>query len=121
MNQPMMVYDGQCAFCRRMISRWRRTTGLRVRYRSYQKVAAQFPEVSLTQFENAVFLFEPQGEFYSGADAVVRCLAYAPQYRWVFSLYSRLLMLRLICRLGYFFVARNRRLASRILQWLRVI
>ena len=121
MNKPVMVYDGECAFCKRMISKFKRLTCAEVRYRSYQKVAPQFSEVSIPEFEKAVYYFEPDGQFYSGSDAVFQCLRHVPRYRGLTFLYSHLLIMRVICRLGYWFVARNRLFVSKVLQWLGVI
>ena len=35
-SKPILVYDGECGFCRRWIERWRVVTGDRVVYLPYQ-------------------------------------------------------------------------------------
>lgn len=118
MDKPVMVYDGECRFCRRVISRWRKGTANRVRYRSYQRVASQFPQVSVREFEQAVHFFESDGRWLRGADAVIRCLSFTHQHGGFVFLYSKLLILRWICRFCYFVVAGNRKFFSRLLSYL---
>ena len=74
----MLIYDGDCAFCRRWIARWQKATGDRIAYCEYQKVEAHFPEISRADFEQAVQLIEPDGRVLSGADAVFRIFDFAP-------------------------------------------
>ena len=42
---PLLVFDGDCGFCRQWVGRWRGITGDRVAYRPWQEVAGQFPEI----------------------------------------------------------------------------
>lgn len=70
MPKPLLVYDGECDFCRYCIARWRHVTEKRIRYAPYQEVAAQFPQIPLSAFQNAVQLILPDGTVLSGAAAV---------------------------------------------------
>ena len=76
MRKPLLIYDGDCAFCKRWVTRWRRLTGEHVDYAPFQEVASQFPHVPPQHFEKAVHLIEPDGSVTSGAEAVFRTLAY---------------------------------------------
>ena len=64
---PLLVFDGDCGFCRIWVHYWRRLTGDRVSYAPYQEVSQQFPQVSPAQFQYAVQLFLPDGRVLSGA------------------------------------------------------
>ena len=66
----MLVYDGDCAFCRRWIARWRRVTGERVEYGPYQEVAGRFPALPLERLQSAVQLIEPDGRVLWESDIV---------------------------------------------------
>ena len=44
-RKPLLIYDGDCAFCMFWLRYWRRLTGDRVNYAPYQEVAAQFPAI----------------------------------------------------------------------------
>ena len=53
-RKPLLVYDNACDFCRYWIAQWQHVTGGHVDYAPYQEVAAQFPEIPLSAFENSV-------------------------------------------------------------------
>jgi predicted DCC family thiol-disulfide oxidoreductase YuxK len=87
MSRPLMVYDGDCDFCRVWLARWRRATGDAVDYAPYQEVASRHPEIPLERFRAAVHLREPDGTWTYGAAAVFRTLAYAKghgKWRWLY-------------------------------------
>jgi len=77
---PLLVYDGDCDFCRRWIARWRAITGERVEYAPYQKVAGRFPQIPIEDFKRSVQLILPGGEIFAGAHAVFRTFALAPGF-----------------------------------------
>lgn len=107
-ERPLMVYDGDCDFCRHWIARWRRATGDQVDYLSFQETAGQFPEIPRAAFEEAVQLIEPSGRVLNGADAVFRALDFAPRRRWFLQLLPRLPGFMPVARLVYGFIARHR-------------
>jgi len=65
-SQPTLVFDGECSFCRVWIEYWRKLTGDRVRYTSYQEISQEiggrFPDSPRKDFASAVTLFLPSGE-----------------------------------------------------------
>ena len=73
--RPVMVFDGDCGFCRRWIARWQHATGDRIEYAAFQDDASRFPGVPREQFAQAVHLVEPDGRVTRGAEAVARTLA----------------------------------------------
>ena len=44
-EKPLLVYDGNCGFCRLWIDRWRVITGDRLLYAPFQEAAEQFPQI----------------------------------------------------------------------------
>ena len=83
-RKPLLIFDGDCGFCRAWIARWRRLTGDRVEYATYQDVAEDFPEIPRERFTRAVQLIEPDGTRFEAAEAVFRSLAHAPgQGAWL--------------------------------------
>ncbi len=52
--KPLLVYDGDCGFCKLWIARWREITADRIDYAPLQEAAARFPEVPREAFEHAV-------------------------------------------------------------------
>jgi len=75
-EKPLMVFDGECGFCRAWIDYWKDLTGQRAEYAPYQQVAAHFPEVPTADFAAAVQIFLPDGEQRSGAHAAFTAMAF---------------------------------------------
>jgi len=75
--RPVVVFDGECGFCRVWIDRWRARAGDRIEFLPYQdpSVAGRFPTVPRPAFAKAVHLFEPGGRISAGAGAVFRLRA----------------------------------------------
>jgi predicted DCC family thiol-disulfide oxidoreductase YuxK len=107
-EKPILVYDGDCSFCRLWIERWRALTGERVRYAPFQEVAAQFPETPRDAFARAVQLIVPGGGTFSAAHAVFRTLALVPGLAWMLWLYQHLPGAAFVAESLYGFVARHR-------------
>src|SRR3970040_1079371 len=89
-TKPLLIYDGDCGFCRRWIARWQSLTGDRVEYAPFQQVAREFPEIHQEQFEAPVQLIEPAGKVSSGAEAVFRTLTYTPGKKWMLWMYEKI-------------------------------
>src|SRR5262245_5696036 len=88
-DRPLLVYDGECGFCRRWIERARRRTADRVDYRPFQVAAAPVPGPAPgseggppadprvqfpidADFRRSVYLFEPRAAGAPGAGRVTR-------------------------------------------------
>src|SRR5215472_8409109 len=72
--KPLLIYDGDCDFCKLWIARWEEETRDLVEYQPLQEAADRFAEIPREEFERAVKLVEPDGSVYTGAEAVFRSL-----------------------------------------------
>jgi predicted DCC family thiol-disulfide oxidoreductase YuxK len=108
--KPLLVFDGECGFCRRWILRWQQATGERVDYAPFQEadLAARFPELPRTQCERAVQLIETDGAVYSAGEAVFRSLAYASRRRWPLWVYRNVPGAAPVTEVAYRAVASHR-------------
>jgi len=61
-QRPLLIFDGDCGFCRAWVEYWKSLTGERVRYAPFQEVGEQFPQVSREEFVSAVKLILPDGK-----------------------------------------------------------
>jgi predicted DCC family thiol-disulfide oxidoreductase YuxK len=111
---PLMIYDGDCNFCKFWIIRWQRATEGRVEYAPSQdpRIAEAFPEIPREQFNEAVQFVESDGKIYSGAEAVFRSLTYSRWWAWTFFLYDRVAGVKPVTEGLYKFVARRREFFS---------
>src|SRR6266568_3325956 len=116
--KPLMIWDGECHFCKRWIERWREITDGKVDYVTYQEAAQQFPEIPLEQFKRAVAFIEPDGQAFFGAEAVCRSLRYRGSRKWLGWSYDRLPGVAAIFETAYNLIARHRCLGSSITRFL---
>jgi lipase maturation factor 1 len=110
--KPLMIWDGECHFCKRWIERWREITAGKVDYATYQEAAARFPEIPVEQFKRAVAFIEPDGEAFFAAEAVYRSLRYRSSRKWLAWSYDHVPGFAAISETAYKFIAHNRSLAS---------
>ena len=75
-EKPLLIYDGDCGFCRRWVARWQRRTGECVAYAPYQTVAESTPTLPVELLQKSVYLVEPDGRVTHGAEAVLRTRLY---------------------------------------------
>jgi predicted DCC family thiol-disulfide oxidoreductase YuxK len=111
-ERPLLVFDGDCGFCRYWVERLRGTTRGKVDYEPSQEVAADFPEIPRGRFDEAVQLIETDGTVSSGADALFRALEIAGRWQRPLGTLRRLPGFMTISRWGYRLIARNRMTAS---------
>ena len=114
--KPLLVFDGECQFCRRWITRWKHATGGAVDYLPLQdeSVAARFPEIPRGDFEESVHLILPDGSVCRGAEAVFRSLAEGGKDRWLLGLYRRIPSFADLSELLYEEVALHRKGISQL-------
>ena len=106
--RPLMIYDGDCGFCREWIALWRRLTGGRVDYATAREAAARFAEIPREEFDRAVQLVEPDGRVSSGAEVAFRSLAAGPGWRFPAWCYDRVPGIARADEAAYRFIARRR-------------
>lgn len=108
-EKPMMVWDGECGFCKYWITNWKSKTDDRIDYRTFQEVADQFKDIPLKEFKKASRLIEPDGSISSGPDSAYRSFRYFKNpvsiwHRW----YSHFKIFTFISDHSYNFIAKNR-------------
>ncbi len=105
--RPLMLFDGDCGFCRYWVERWRHVTGDRVDYETSQEAGAEYPEIPPGEFQRAVQFVETDGRVTGGADAVFRALEYAPRKSALLG-FLALPVFRPLARIAYRIIASNR-------------
>jgi predicted DCC family thiol-disulfide oxidoreductase YuxK len=83
LQRPLLVYDGDCSFCRRWITRWRYLTRDVIEYQPCQAVAERLGRVPREQFGRSVVLFEPDQRITTAAHAVFRALSLSGRKRYL--------------------------------------
>jgi len=117
-DRPLLVFDGDCGFCRYWLARWRRVVGDRFDAEPYQQAAARFPDLPRDRFRHAVQLVLPDGTVYEGAEAAYRLRALAPGRSGWLAAYLSLPGFRPVSDLGYRLIADHRNAAFRLTRWI---
>ncbi|HEX9751316.1 MAG TPA: DCC1-like thiol-disulfide oxidoreductase family protein [candidate division Zixibacteria bacterium] len=112
--RPLLIWDGECGFCRFWIMRWQTLTCGQVDYEPYQSAAARFPAIPIEQFKRSVVHVAPDGTIRAGAHAVLTTLAAARHRRWLLTLYERIAPFRIAAEWLYRIVANNRAFLSKL-------
>ena len=116
-DKPVLIYDDDCGFCRLWISRWSPFTQDAVIYHPSQDVAENYPQISPEQFESSVYFVASDGSFCSGAQAVFKTLAFAPNGKWFLRAYEKVPGFAPVSEWGYRQVAENRKIFSAVTRW----
>jgi predicted DCC family thiol-disulfide oxidoreductase YuxK len=112
--KPLLIWDGDCDFCRLWIERWREMAAGKVDYTTYQEAAEQFPEIPSQEFKRSLVLIQPNGTVVFAAEAVYRSLAYRPSRQWLEWSYDHVPGFAAVSETGYGLIARHRKFASAI-------
>ncbi|MFD2512933.1 thiol-disulfide oxidoreductase DCC family protein [Pontibacter locisalis] len=104
-QKPILVFDGECAFCKYWVNRWRQRTEDDVIYIPFQQAPPSYFGISREQFRESVYLITQYRRLH-GAEAVFELLAISGDTTFI-RLYNLPLANRLF-ELGYSIVANNR-------------
>ncbi len=120
-ERPLLIFDGNCGFCRRTVERIREITGDRADYASSQEVGADFPSILPEEYLREVKLVETDGQVYGAAEAALRLIFDAGKSPWSgvpLWAYRQVPGVRWASETGYHFVATHRTLCSTLVRWL---
>lgn len=109
---PILVYDGECDFCKFWVSRWQRTTSNLVEYTPFQKLPREFYGITKHEFRSSVYLIT-QYRRLKGAAAVFEVLAYGGNDLWN-RLYYNVVLADVVFEAGYRLVATHRNFFYRL-------
>ena len=113
--KPILIYDGECSFCRRSALRFRQMIDGRVDTLPSQELDLAALGVDPEWVKRSVVFVAPGEEHTEGSEAIFRALLHAPRRRIRAGARAGLLPGVLgISQAGYRWVARNRKVASRI-------
>lgn len=87
-DQPLVIFDGHCGFCRIWIDYWKALTADRIAYAPSQEVGSEYPQIPAEEFGKSVQLVMPSGDVLRGARAVFVTLTYAPGMAWLLKAYE---------------------------------
>ena len=86
LNQPVLLYDGDCGFCRQWVERlqgWDRDGAIRCVPARERASVAGLPPIDDDALDRAMHLVTTDGTVYPGARAVPVVLQYLSHWRWL--------------------------------------
>jgi len=121
-DRPLVVWDGDCTFCRRWMKRFHALAGNRLDFAPLQEAAEHFPTIPRADFERAIHLITPDGASVSGAEAMFGVMDRLGLRRWPVRLYRHVPPFRGLSEAVYRWIAGHRSAANWLstLAWGRV-
>jgi predicted DCC family thiol-disulfide oxidoreductase YuxK len=120
-EKAIVIYDGDCAFCKEWVCRWKQWEQNAFTFEPYQSAWQRFPEIGREEFARAVYFINTEGNAYHGADAVYQACRVAKRWQWYGWMYSHVPGFATLARWGYGIIARNRGLAYRLMSLLGLL
>lgn len=112
---PLLIWDGECGFCKYWITNWTQKTKNRIDFKPYQEAAKNFPDIPLKEFKKASRLIETDGSIYSGPNSAFRSFIYFDnKNKFWYNLYSRNKLFAFLSDAGYNFIAKHRNLMFKL-------
>ena len=106
--KPVLIFDGECTFCRMWIERWREDIGSDIEIVAYQSLDNRFPKVDQEQFKKAIHYIDSRERVFVGAAAVFKAFKEAGGKSWLWQLYTRVPLFGRFSEVVYQFVSRRR-------------
>jgi len=110
---PTMLYDGDCGFCQRWISRWQKKNGANIEYAPHQEARKNFPGVSEEDCKEAIQLIMPDGSRTSGAHAIFKAMEIGGSSWLLHWLYEHMRFFGSASEVGYQWIAHHRLFLSK--------
>ncbi len=113
-DRPLVIYDGNCGFCRIWVEYGKELAGDRLDWAPSQEVGAEHPQIDSQQYGKSVQLVLPDGTVESGARAVCRIVSMAPGREWALGSYENVPGVAPVEELLYRTIAAHRGLAYQL-------
>jgi predicted DCC family thiol-disulfide oxidoreductase YuxK len=107
-DQPLVIFDGRCGFCRIWIDYWKVITRGSVAYAPSQEVGGLYPQIQPEEFGQSVQLVTPAGVVVRGARAVFVTLTYARGMAWLLWAYEHVPGFAAVTEGAYRWIAAHR-------------
>ena len=109
----IVIFDGDCSFCRLWVEFWRKLTADSVEYRPYQAGGDAMAGIPPEDARARIQLLA-NGNRYQGADAVFQLLSGLPAYSWAAWAYRKIPGFGFFSEAAYTLIAAHRNLAYRV-------
>lgn len=112
--KPLLIFDGDCGFCRYWLVKWKKVSKEKFDFEPYQKVASNYTDIPLDQFQKAVQLILQNGQVMQGAEVAYYTYYINGSFPMLYTLYKSNRFFRSLSDALYRWVAANRNFAFRL-------
>lgn len=113
-DKPVIIWDGNCGFCKYWTTRWQKTTKGKVDFTPYQEAQIQFSDIDVIHFKQASRLIDKDGKIYSGPHSAYKSLTYAGRLGFLNNWYENYSLFTNLSDGLYDIITRNRGVFFRI-------
>lgn len=117
-GRPILVWDGNCGFCKYWVTRWRGLTKEKVVYKTFQEAAQDFPDIPLKEFKKASRFIDTDGRIYSGPDSAYKSYSTGNMSPYLHKWYHQNGVFTKVSDTGYHYITKNRPFAFKCTQLL---
>jgi len=117
-ERPVVIYDGECGFCRRWVARAKPKLRGRIDFLPSQAAGDPFPEIPREALAEAVQLIDTDGSVKKGAAAILRAMSARPTGKAGWWCYRHVPGVAPVAERMYRFVAGHRRFFSSAVGWI---
>jgi predicted DCC family thiol-disulfide oxidoreductase YuxK len=114
-DKALMIWDGECQFCRGWVNRWKQSMGKKIDFLTSEEMGRHFWEISEDSYRKAVHLIERNGRVSRGAEAVFRAYSIGQGKSFFLSVYRRVPVFAWLSEWFYRLVATNRSFFSKVI------
>ncbi len=107
-DKPVMVWDGECGFCKYWTTRWRNITKDNIAYIPYQEAKDHFRDIELIHFKQASRFIDKEGRIYSGPQSAYKTLSYNRNWAFLNNWYENYSLFTNFSDQLYNLIAKNR-------------
>lgn len=107
-NQPIMIWDGSCAFCKMCADRFNSYEPKKVELISFQNLHQKYPEAPNIDYSLSLALITKNGNMYRGASAVFRFFSEYPWKGFLHTAYNKFEFFASFSEKVYSLIASNR-------------
>lgn len=115
---PLVIYDGDCGFCVRWITKIRQYIRGKIEFISYQQGISDISGLTLEECQKSVQYIDKHRKRYSGAYAVNKIMTHIKWFSWMVKLYEKSQVIADFQEKAYTAVAVNRPFFSKLSRFL---
>jgi predicted DCC family thiol-disulfide oxidoreductase YuxK len=108
LNKPLMVFDGNCGFCKYWIAKWKLMTGNLIDYQPYQEATKSIRDIDEIHFKQAVRFIDTEGMIKSGPEAAYYTYYIRGKSKFLFDWYKNKKWFKKLNDIVYQWIADNR-------------